>query len=334
MTDYFKNLSQEEKALIRKSAFPDWVSPMLATLTNERFSDSEWIYECKFDGERALAFYNQGDVKIFSRNKHLLNETYPDLINVFQHQTSDNFVIDGEIVAFEKKGITSFSRLQQRLGRKKISLKEALEIPVYYYVFDILFLNGFDLRDLPLKLRRELLKKAIHYKDPLRFTEGIIKEGESFYKKACALGWEGIIAKRLDAPYQGRRSRDWLKFKCHKSQELIIIGYTAPKGHREAFGALLVGYYKNKKLIYAGKVGTGFTEKVLADLKKKMDKHHSSSSPVEEHVKEKNVTWLKPALVGEFDFTEWTRDGKLRHPRFKGLRDDKAAADVIREELQ
>jgi len=333
MTDYFKNLSQEEKALLRKSSFPDWVSPMLATLTNERFSDPSWIYECKFDGERALTFYNQGKIKIFSRNKHLLNETYPDLVDAFQNQASESFIIDGEIVAFDKE-ITRFSQLQQRLGRKKISLKDALKIPVYYYVFDILFLNGFDLRELPLKSRRDFLKKAIRYKGPLRFTEGIIKDGKPFYNKACTLGWEGIIAKRLDAPYQGRRSRDWLKFKCHKSQELIIIGYTAPKGHREAFGALLVGYYKKKKLIYAGKVGTGFTEKTLADLKKKMDKHISSTSPVEERTREKNVTWLKPALVGEFDFTEWTKAGKLRHPRFKGLRHDKTATDVIKEEPQ
>lgn len=330
--DYFKNLSQEEKTLLRKNSFLDWVSPMLATLTSERFSDPEWIYECKFDGERALAFYNKGNVKIFSRNKHLLNETYPELINAFQNQDADSFIIDGEIVAFDKGDITSFSRLQQRMGRKKISLEEALQTPIYYYVFDILFLNGFDLRALPLKPRRDLLKKAIHYKDPLRIAEGILKEGEHFFKEACTIGWEGIIAKRLDASYQGRRSRDWLKFKCHKSQELIIIGYTAPKGHREAFGSLLVGYYKHKKLYYAGKVGTGFTEKTLAELKKKMDKHISLTPHIEERIVEKDVTWLKPVLVGEFDFTEWTKTGKLRHPRFKGLRDDKEAAEVVRED--
>lgn len=329
--DSFKNLSQEEKKLLWKSSFPDWVSPMLATLTGERFSDSKWIYECKFDGERALTFYNKGKVKIFSRNKHLLNETYPELINAFKNQDADSLIIDGEIVAFDKD-VTSFSQLQKRLGRRKISLEEALKTPIYYYIFDILFLNGFDLRELPLKSRRELLKRAIQYKDPLRFTEGTVKEGESYFTKACQLGWEGIIAKRLDAPYQGRRSRDWLKFKCHKSQELIIIGYTAPKGHREAFGALLVGYYKQKKLRYAGKVGTGFTEKTLANLKKKMDQHMSPHASVEEPIREKDIIWLKPVLVGEFDFTEWTKAGKLRHPRFKGLRDDKAAEEVVRED--
>lgn len=333
MTNYFKDLSQDKKEFFQKSSFPDWYKPMLATLTNERFSDSNWIYEPKFDGERALTYYKDGKIKIFSRNQHNLNKTYPDLVDAFQNQSAHSFIVDGEIVAFEKD-VTSFSKLQQRLGVKKMSLKDALKIPVYYYLFDILFLEEFDLRKLPLKSRQKLLKQAIKYKDPLRLTEGILKEGENFYKRACEKGWEGVIAKRLDAPYQARRSPDWLKFKCHKSQELIIIGYTAPKGTREDFGALLVGYYKQKKLHYAGKVGTGFSQKTLAALKKKMDKHISPTPPVEERVREKNITWLNPFLVGEFDFTEWTKSGKLRHPRFKGLRDDKGAKDVIKEEPQ
>lgn len=331
MKDYFKSLSAEEKTLIEETAFPDWLPPMLATLTDKRFSDPKWLYECKFDGERALIYFNQGDVKIYSRNQHLLNMTYPELMAPLQKQNSKNFIIDGEIVAFVED-VTSFSQLQHRMGRKAISLKEVLNIPVFFYAFDILFLNGFDLRQLPLNSRKKLLKAAINFKNPLRLTESIVEKGEIAFKHACKIGWEGIIAKRADASYQGRRSRDWLKFKCHRGQELIIIGYTAPKGHRQGFGALLVGYYnKNKELLYAGKVGTGFSEQMLALLKKKMDQHLVSSAPIKEIIREKDVTWLKPILVGEFAFTEWTNTGKLRHPRFKGLREDKKAASIIRE---
>lgn len=331
MNNILMGLSQHEKELINKSSFPEWYSPMLATLTKDRFSDPQWIYECKFDGVRALTYYHQGELTIFSRNKRNLNKTYPDLVDSFHNIPQGNFIIDGEIVAFQK-GITSFSVLQQRLGVREISLENALKLPVYYYIFDILFLNGYDLRNLPLKSRKNILKKLISYKDPLRLTEWIEKEGINFYETSCKKGWEGIIAKDFNSTYKNRRSMDWLKFKCHKSQELIIIGYTEPKGHRQSFGALLVGYYKNKKLLYAGKVGTGFNEKTLVSLKKKMDQHVAANSPVDEHV-DGHITWLYPALVGEFDFTEWTMAGKLRHPRFKGLRDDKKADEVVREDI-
>jgi len=332
MNRFINDLSKEDKKRVQKISKPEWMSPMLAVLTSERFSNPEWIYECKYDGVRALTFFQKQDVKIYSRNQHNLNKTYPDLLGALQNQSEDRFILDGEIVAFHK-GVTSFSKLQQRLGIREISLKEALKSPVYYYVFDILYLNGYDLRMLPLKLRREILEKTIFFNDPVRFSNGINKEGEKYYKEACKKGWEGIIAKRLDASYQGKRSRDWLKFKCHKSQELIIIGYTSPKGQRSHFGALLVGYYKGKDLQYAGKVGTGFSENTLTSLKRKMDQYISPKSLLKENIGDQRViTWLKPKLVGEFDFTEWTRDGKLRHPRFKGLRDDKKAKEVIREE--
>ncbi len=334
MTDPFKDLSQAEKKLIQKAHFPKWYAPMLATLTNKRFSDPAWIYECKFDGERAITHVHNKAIKILSRNQQDLNSTYPDLVKAFQGIKSKSFIVDGEIVAFENN-VTSFSRLQKRLGVKEISLKEALQTPVYYYLFDILYLDGFDLRQLPLKSRKTLLNKALSYKDPLRPTEGIMREGEEYYRNACKQGWEGLIAKRLDSSYQPRRSSDWLKFKCHKSQEFIIIGYTPPKGSRKGFGALLVGYYKNDQLCYAGKVGTGFTDDLLLALKEKMDKYVISHLSLTEKIRESSsVTWVKPVLVGEFDFTEWTKAGKLRHPRFKGLRTDKKATEVIREEPQ
>lgn len=334
MTSYFQSLQQREKELLRSDPFPNWYPAMLATLTDQRFSDSAWIYEPKFDGERAFAYLHAGEIRLLSRNQQNLNKTYPDLLDVLLNQNAESFILDGEIVAFEGD-LTSFSKLQQRLGVREISLQKAYEAPVYYYLFDILYLDGFDLRKLSLRNRQLLLKTVIQYKDPLRLTEGITEGGLKYYQEACQKGWEGVIVKRLDSPYQNKRSMDWLKFKCHKNQELIIIGYTSPKGQREEFGALVVGYYDNAELKYAGKVGTGFTHKVLISLKKEMDQYVSTHSPIKEPVKApKNITWLEPKLVGEFDFTEWTRDGKLRHPRFKGLRYDKEAQSVIREASQ
>lgn len=331
MIEYFGQLSEVERSKIKRVPFPTWYPPMLATLTSKRFSDPTWLYEPKFDGERALTFYNKQTVNIFSRNQINLNGTYPELVNAFDAQTHESFIVDGEIVAFDKD-VTSFSKLQQRIGVRKISLEEALKIPVYYYLFDILYLNGFDLRDLPLRTRKLLLKEIVTYKDPLRLTEGKIGEGEIYYREACKNGWEGIIAKGLESTYQGKRSADWLKFKCSQSQELIILGYTAPKGKRQFFGALLVGYYDKGILSYAGKVGTGFSTHTLMNLKKEMDKYISSQSLIDKEIKDKRpITWLKPILVGEFCFTEWTREGKLRHPRFKGLRYDKEPNDVTRE---
>lgn len=335
MNLYFKDLRLQDRQLIEKSPFPQWINPMLATLTDKRFSDPDWIFETKFDGERALTFVHNQKINILSRNQHNLSKTYPELVKAFEKHTQLNtFVIDGEIVAFDNE-ITSFSRLQQRLGLREISLDEASKMPVFYYVFDILYCDGYDLRQLPLSSRKVLLDKVIQFQDPIRRTEWRVEHGEQYFEFACDHGWEGIIAKNFNAPYQGRRSRDWLKFKCHRSQELIIIGYTAPKGQRQHFGALLVGYYKQGKLSYAGKVGTGFSTSMLEKLKHKMDQQRSLYSPITEKIREADpIVWLNPVLVGEFEFTEWTTDGKLRHPRFKGLREDKAAKDVIKEEPQ
>jgi DNA ligase D-like protein (predicted ligase) len=331
MNKWRRDLSQQEKDKIKQAPFPDWYSPMLATLTDKRFSNPSWIYEPKFDGERAFAYFQSGEVKLLSRNQQNLNKTYPDLLGALQSQKASSFIVDGEIVAFENSK-TSFSKLQQRLGMKEISLEEAYKLPVYYYLFDILFLEGFDLRQLSLKSRKNLLKTSIQYEDPLRLTEGVTKNSLEFYYEACQKGWEGVIAKRLDSPYQGKRSIDWLKFKCHQNQELIIIGYTPPKGQRQGFGALVVGYYDKGDIKYAGKVGTGFTHKTLNSLKQGMDKYISLRPPIKETINvPKNITWLKPKLVGEFSFTEWTKDGKLRHPCFEGLRYDKDAQEVIRE---
>jgi ATP-dependent DNA ligase len=216
MDEILKYLPLEERNLLQRAPFPEWISPMLATLTKDRFSDPNWLYETKFNGERALTFYNGKNIKILSRNKQNLNKIYPELVEAYKHLLCDDFVVDGEIVTFVNN-VTSFSRLQQRPGMKEVSLNNALEVPVYYYIFDILHVNGHDITKLPLRSRKLLLRKALLYTDSLRFTEGILEEGENYYKKACKNAWEGVIAKNLESPYQSSRSRDWLKFKCDSS---------------------------------------------------------------------------------------------------------------------
>ncbi len=301
---------------------------MLATLTHERFSKEDWIYERKLDGERCLVFKKGKEIRLMSRNQKKINDQYPEIADAIKKQNHD-FVIDGEIVAFDGN-ITSFSKLQPRMHRSEPDLS----IPVYYYVFDIIYLEGYDLSDLPLKQRKSLLKKAVDFSgEHLRYTIHRNKEGEKFLKEACRKGWEGLIAKEAESQYVHDRSKKWLKFKCEKGQELVICGYTAPGGSRKHFGALIVGYYDHGKLKHAGKVGTGYDEETLKRVHDKMKKLEQDDPPFDnDNPDYKNATWLKPKLVGEFRFTEWTKDNKLRHPSFLGLRDDKKAKDVVKEE--
>ncbi len=304
---------------------------MLATLTNNYFSHKKWLYERKLDGERALAFIDSEKVRLLSRNKKELNATYPEIIDQLNKQKSP-MVIDGEIVTFSGK-LTSFSRLQQRMKFSSARQARQSNIKVYFYLFDILFLDGYDLTNLPLRVRKSLLKQAIRFSDGLRYTPHRNETGKDFHKEACKKGWEGIIAKDAESSYVHSRSERWLKFKCIQQQEMVIGGFTDPSGSRHGFGALLVGYYENKRLHYAGKVGTGFDDKTLSDLKKKLKKQETRTCPFAEEKKayEKNVHWVNPEMVAEIGFTEWTSDGRLRHPRYVGLRNDKNPEDVVRE---
>ncbi len=205
-------------------------------------------------------------------------------------------------------------------------------IAIYHYLFDLLFLDGYDITQLPLRDRKMSLRKALKFHGPLRFSVHRSGKGEKFYKKAFKAGLEGVIAKNADSEYVHSRSRDWLKFKCVNEQEVVIGGYTDPKGSRVGFGALLVGYYRRGKLKYAGMVGTGYDDKLLRDLRKKLRKIEKDDPPFsKDSLPKKNVQWVKPKLVGQVGFTEWTGDGKLRHPRFNGLRCDKKPKDVVRE---
>ncbi|MFP4025471.1 MAG: non-homologous end-joining DNA ligase [Thiohalospira sp.] len=328
MSLFLDLIPEDHKSEVKKKNQPEWVSPMLATLTDKRFSDKAWIYERKMDGERCLVFKKGEEVNLMSRNKKKLNKIYPELVEALVNQKYD-FIADGEIVAFENSK-TSFSKLQQRMHDKKKN--SGSKVKVFYYIFDILHVDDYDISQIPLKERKKILHKTITFTDPIRYSAHIAEDGEAYYKEACQKGWEGIIAKDALAAYVNSRSKKWLKFKCENNQELVIAGYTDPQGERYGFGALLVGYYKNKKLQYAGKVGTGFSDKVLKDLHAKMKKREINTNPFDQKdIKVKNVHWIKPELVGEFKFTEWTNDNRLRHPSFQGLRHDKDAKEVVKE---
>ncbi|HYB38720.1 MAG TPA: non-homologous end-joining DNA ligase [Mycobacterium sp.] len=318
-------------ALLRDEAVPDWRAPMLATLTVKRFSDPRWIFESKFDGERCLGFRDGERVRLMSRNRQLLNATYPELVEALGAQGTSRFVVDGEIVAFKGRH-TSFARLQGRLGITDPDRARATGIPVFYYLFDLLHLDGKATTALPLIWRKQLLRNAFEFRDPLRYTTHRVKNGEAAYRAACKRGDEGVIAKLADAPYEGRRSTNWLKFKCVRDQEFVIGGYTTPKGSRVGLGALLVGYYEGPDLVYAGKVGTGFDTATLRSLHERLSAIERDTSPFTRGlIRQVGTHWVDPKLIAQVGFTEWTRDGKLRHPRYTGLRTDKNPEQVVRE---
>ena len=321
MSSALERLTDEDRGRLVAAPAPRHARVMKAVLTDERFSDPDWIYERKLDGIRCLAFKGDSDVRLRSRNDLSLNGRFPEVAEALVADPASNLVVDGEVVAFDGAQ-TSFARLQQRGERPT---------PVFFYVFDILRADGEDVTALPLRERKALLRRTLTFVGPIRLTAHRNRDGEAFYEEACRKGWEGLIAKRADSLYRHGRSRDWLKFKCSAEQELVVGAYTAPRGSRTDLGALLLGYYDDGKLRYAGKVGTGFTRATLRDLAERLEPLHRDDSPFADEVRERDVTWVEPELVAQIGFSEWTRDGRLRHPRFLGLRDDKAAREVVRE---
>ena len=332
MNKLLAKLPEEEREKLRASAFPKWTAPMLATLTEKRFSDPGWIFERKLDGERCLAFRIGRSARLLSRNRKRLNGTYPELADAIKRAASSTFIADGEVVAFER-GATSFSRLQGRMQISDPLAARRSGIKVYYYLFDLLHLDGYDLTAIPLATRKQLLRRALSFRGPLRFTTHRREKGERYHREACRKGWEGVIAKDAASAYAHSRSRNWLKFKCVREQELVIGGYTEPRGSRKGFGALIVGFYRGKTLHYAGKVGTGYDGKTLKSLSARLRKLEQEKCPFAEkkQAAENGAHWVKPKLVAEVGFTEWTRDDRLRHPRYIGLRRDKPAKRVIKE---
>jgi len=244
------------------------------------------------------------------------------------------FVVDGEVVAF-RGARTSFELLQRRMQIRDPSVARRTGVRAFYYVFDVVHAGGFDTTRLELRHRKALLRRLLRFEGPIPFTAHRRGDGEAFWRQACEKGWEGVIAKRAASPYVPRRSPDWLKFKCVNEQELVIGGYTDPKGARKWFGALLLGYHEGGELRFAGKVGTGFDERLLADLYRRLKAIERDTPPfVAAHLPRKGIHWVEPKLVAQIGFSEWTRDGQLRHPRFLGLREDKPARGVVRERPQ
>jgi bifunctional non-homologous end joining protein LigD len=297
---------------------------MKAVLTDEPFDDPNWIFERKLDGIRCMAHRGGGGpVRLISRTDKDMTRQFPEVAEALDAQPVDDFVLDGELVAFHD-GITSFSRLQRRARE---------HVPVFLYVFDLLRHEGRDVRDLPLRERKALLRKSFEFGGRVRYSTHRNEHGTKLFREACHQGLEGLMAKRADSPYRSAaRSHDWLKLKCHFEQELVIGGFTAPQGSRTDFGALLVGYYEDGRLRYAGKVGTGFDHATLEELGRRLLELERDDPPFADvHPIPRGTRWVEPELVAQLGFSEWTRDGRLRHPRYLGLRDDKPAPEVVRE---
>jgi DNA ligase D-like protein (predicted ligase) len=297
---------------------------MKAVLTDEAFDDPGWIFERKLDGIRCIAHRDDdGPARLVSRTDRDMTGQFPEIAEALEGQPVRDFVVDGEIVAFQD-GVTSFSKLQRR-ARERVS--------TFLYAFDLLRHEGRDVRDLPLRERKALLRDSFHFGGRVRYSTHRNEHGTKLFRDACRQGLEGLIAKRADSPYRsGGRVRDWLKLKCHFEQELVIGGFTAPQGSRTDFGALLVGYYEDGRLRYAGKVGTGFDHATLQTLGRRLRELERDDLPFADvHPIPRGTHWVEPELVAQIGFSEWTRDGRLRHPRYIGLRDDKPAREVVRE---
>ncbi len=288
------------------TAFPEWVEPMAATLTQERFTGPEWIFERKLDGIRLLAFKQGADVRLFSRNR--LPQTIPAVADAIASLPMDDLILDGEIT----------------WGRGTVA----------YHVFDILWLEGRDVTSLPLDQRRAVLA-SLPLRSPLERVAAL--DDPKPWERACREGWEGVVAKRRDAPYEHRRSPHWLKMKCEASQELVVGGFTDPQGGRVGLGALLVGYFERispeADFVFAGKVGTGFDTRLLLDLRARLDRLEIAKPPFTRAVGLPRVRahWVRPEIVVQVAFIEWTVHGKLRHSRLLGVRTDKSAHEVVKE---
>jgi DNA ligase D-like protein (predicted ligase) len=287
---------------------PEWLEPMAATLTQERFTGPDWVFERKLDGIRLLAYKRDGDIRLFSRNRLLRNAAYPSVVDAVAALPDEELILDGEALGV--------------WGHRGDSAG--------YHVFDVLWRNGRDLTTEPLNVRREILS-VLPMRPPLELVPRL--EDPSPWERACAEGWEGVVAKRRDSVYEHRRSPHWLKMKCEATQELVVGGFTDPRGSRVGLGALLVGYFEGVDFVFAGKVGTGFDTKLLRELRERLDRLEIAAPPFTKAVglPRTQVHWASPEIVVQVAFIEWTGHGKLRHPRLLGVRVDKLAREVVRE---
>jgi bifunctional non-homologous end joining protein LigD len=325
-----------------RAPMPRIIHPMLATLTDHPFSSDDWLYEIKFDGYRAIAFIEDDEVRLVSRNQNEMTSLYPELHALPSQVKGQQVILDGEVVAIDDQGRPSFSLMQQRAGiRSGIKrTRPNAEIPVLYYVFDLLYLDGYNLMRVNLEDRKALLKTIITENDIFKFSEHFIGEGEKLYEAAKQKGLEGIVAKRRNGCYVQKRSREWLKMKITKRQECVIGGYTDPRGSREHFGSLILGLYDDKgRLIHVGHAGSGFTGTTHEDMWQRLKELETAKSPFQGKVEAtRRPHWVKPELVAEIKFNEWTHEGqsgavKMRAPVFEGLRFDKPPRECVFEKV-
>ncbi len=294
---------------------------MLAKETEHAFDDAAWLFEIKWDGYRAIAEIKNKEIELYSRNGISFNNDYPLVYNELKKIKHDA-ILDGEIVVLNEKGKSDFQKLQH--------YEDNTQFPLCYYVFDLLSLNGHETYELSLKERKELLKKLIKKNKVIKYSDHVLGKGKSFFEAAKKQNLEGIMAKKsVSHYYPGQRTNEWLKIKHHKSQEVIITGFTEPTGSRKYFGALVLGVYSGDKLMYVGHTGSGFTDQLLKQMYDKLKPLIQKKSPFDEVIKTNApVTWVKPTLIGEVKFTEWTTDNKMRHPIFLRLRTDKLLKEI------
>jgi bifunctional non-homologous end joining protein LigD len=313
-----------------RKPMPHVIHPMLATPVEKPFDDPEWLYEIKWDGYRAVAFIAEEKVRLISRTQNDLTAQYPELHDLPKFVKARSAILDGEVVALDEEGRSSFSLMQQRTGIRSGGRRVAgrSDVPVLYYAFDLLYLDGYDLRRVALEQRKETLKESITLGDALRFSDHF-PEGVALFDAARQKGLEGILAKRRASVYEERRSREWLKIKVTQTVDCVVGGYTDPEGSRQYFGALVLGLYdKRKHLIHVGQAGTGFNQQMLRDISQNLKQRATAKNPFYGAVEAAHAHWLKPELVAEIKFTEWTHETaeggpKLRAPVFLRLRDDK-----------
>lgn len=312
---------------------PTVIHPMLATSVEDPFNNPDWLFEVKWDGYRAIAFVEGGKLRLESRNQNDLTAAYPELCVIPQQVKATSAILDGEVVAVDESGRASFSLMQQRTGlregRGRIRRMRD-DIPVLYYAFDLLYLNGRDLRGVALETRKQLLQSILDSRDPVRYSDHHVERGKDLFAVAVQHQLEGIVAKRRLSLYQPKRSRDWLKIKTAQRLECVIGGYTDPQGSRQNFGSIVLGLYDDRdQLIHAGHAGSGFTGATHAAMWKRLSALRTSHSPFHGKVESlRNVHWVRPELVAEIKFSEWTHQSedrlpKLRAPVFLGLRLDK-----------
>jgi bifunctional non-homologous end joining protein LigD len=316
----------------RREKQPTEFKPQLATLASQVPRGDEWLHELKFDGYRALAFIENGAVRLISRNGNDWTRRFQTVADALKKLPIENAILDGEVVSLDENGVSNFQQLQNQMKRGD-------DDSLVVYLFDVPYLEGYDLTQTPLAERKQVLARLILTANPknvgtIRYSDHIQGRGEEVLQHACRSAMEGIICKRANSAYLQNRSPSWLKVKCLKQQEFVIGGYSKPAGSRVGFGALLLGYYEKGALVYAGRVGTGFTTQSLRDLTAQLKKLRIDATPFDNPPtgsQRRGVTWVKPELVAEVEFTEWTSDGRLRHPSFLGLREDKPARQIVRE---